>query len=106
MEREPDASGVMMVPVPRSGTLDRVEGVEAAERTSGVSEIQITARLRDYIAAWPEGASYLGFIFARASSPEGVERSLLEAHSKLRFHLSPSLPVEHPITHKMPAGGS
>ena len=106
MEREPDASGVMMIPVPRSGILARVEGLEEAEKTSGIHEIQITARLRDYIAAWPEGASYLGFIFARASSPKEVETSLLEAHGKLRFCFSPRLPVEHPITHKVPAGGS
>lgn len=106
MEREPHASGVMMIPVLHSGILTRVEGLQEAEKTSGIDEIQITARLRDYIAAWPEGASYLGFIFARASSPKEVEASLLEAHGKLRFCFSPRLPVEHPVTHKVPSGGS
>lgn len=105
-EREPEASGVMMIPVPRSGILERVEGIEEAEKIEGVTEIQITARLRDYVAAWPEGASYLGFIFARSASPEEVEHSLREAHGELRFHFSPRLPVEHPVTGKVPRGNA
>lgn len=95
-----------MVPVPRSGILERVEGIEAAEKVQGVTEIQITARLRDYVAAWPEGASYLGFIFARSASPEEVERSLRNAHGELRFHFSPRLPVEHPVTGKLSRGNT
>jgi hypothetical protein len=63
-----------------------------------VSEIRITARLRDYVAAWPEGSSYLGFIFARAATPEEVEASLRAAQAKLQFRFSPRLPVEHPVT--------
>jgi hypothetical protein len=41
-----------MVPVPHSGIFERLEGLEQAEKTSGVAEIRITARLRDYVAAW------------------------------------------------------
>jgi biotin carboxylase len=101
LAREESASGVMMIPVPRSGMFGGVEGMEEAEKTAGVAEIRITARLRDYVAAWPEGASYLGFIFARAKSPEEVEGALRAAHAKLRFKFSPRLPVEHPITGRM-----
>jgi biotin carboxylase len=101
LEREESASGVMMIPVPRSGIFDGVVGIEDAEKTAGVEEIQITARLRDYVAAWPEGASYLGFIFARAKSPEEVENALRAAHGKLQFKFSPRLPVEHPVTGRM-----
>ena len=97
------ASGVMMVPVPESGIFERVEGLEEAQRTAGVNEIEITARLRDYIAAWPEGSSYLGFIFARGESPAEVERALREAHAKLHFVFSPRLPVAHPVTKRIPA---
>jgi predicted ATP-grasp superfamily ATP-dependent carboligase len=103
LEREEVASGVMMVPVPRSGIFEGVEGIEAAERVTGVEEVRITARLHDYVAAWPEGSSYLGFIFARAKTPEEVERDLREAHAKLQFRSSPRLAVEHPITGKMRA---
>jgi len=43
--------------------LEKVEGAEDARRVPGVTELEITARWRDYIAAWPEGSSYLGFLF-------------------------------------------
>ena len=101
--REDDASGVMMIPVPRSGIFEGVDGVEDAEKVSGVDEIRITVRLRDYVAAWPDGASYLGFIFARGNSPAEVEASLRAAHAKMRFKFSPRLAVEHPVTGQMRA---
>ncbi len=106
LPRESDASGVMMIPVPQSGILERVEGIEEAKATPGVEELHITARLHDFIAAWPEGASYLGFIFARGATPEAVETALREAHSKLRFGLAPRLPVEHPVSGKVPSGSA
>jgi len=96
--RETAASGVMMIPVPRSGILEKVEGEEDARATPGITSLEITARLHDFIAAWPEGSSYLGFLFARASEPVAVEHALRAAHSKLRFTLSPRLPVEHPLS--------
>jgi predicted ATP-grasp superfamily ATP-dependent carboligase len=96
--RERAASGVMMIPVPGSGVLEKVEGEEAARATPGITELQITARLHDYIAAWPEGSSYLGFLFARGNSASEVEMALREAHAKLRFTLAARLPVEHPVT--------
>lgn len=98
VEREAVASGVMMIPVPRGGMFDGVEGIAAAEAVPGVDEIIITARLRDYVAAWPEGSSYLGFIFAGRGSPAEVEEALRTAHAKLRFAFSPRLPVEHPVS--------
>jgi len=103
VEREPDASGVMMIPVPRSGIFERVEGLEEAGRVPNVAEIRITARLKDYVAAWPEGSSYLGFIFSRAQTPNEAEAALRAAHSKLRFEFSPRLPVGHPTTGRISA---
>jgi ATP-grasp domain/L-amino acid ligase C-terminal domain 2/ATP-grasp N-terminal domain len=99
-EREAEASGVMMMPVPQSGILEKVEGQSAARSVAGITSLEITARLRDYIAAWPEGSSYLGFLFARAEHPELVEAALREAHAKLRFTLTERLPVEHPLAGK------
>jgi L-aminoacid ligase-like protein len=96
--REAAASGVMMIPVPSSGVLERVSGEEAARVTAGITELIITARLHDYIAAWPEGSSYLGFLFAQGSGAEDAERALREAHAKLKFGLVPRLPVEHPAS--------
>jgi ATP-grasp domain-containing protein/L-aminoacid ligase-like protein len=94
--RETQASAVMMIPVPTSGILQGVEGEEAARNTAGVTELLITARLHDYIEAWPEGASYLGFLFASGKTPAEAEQILRDAHAKLRFTLTPRLPVQHP----------
>src|SRR2546430_11747152 len=58
--RERIASGVMMIPVPKSGILESVSGEGAACSIPGITELSITARLHDAIVAWPEGASYLG----------------------------------------------
>ena len=60
--------------------------------------IEITARLHDFITAWPEGSSYLGFIFARGETPEFVEEVLREAYSTLRFTIARRLPVAHPAS--------
>lgn len=103
--RETAASSVMMIPVPQSGLLENISGEEAARATPGITELAITARLHDYIAAWPEGSSYLGFLFAKGSTAEEVETAIREAHRKLRFTITQRLPVEHPATRRMPAGG-
>jgi len=97
-KREAAASGVMMIPVPASGVLERIEGEAAARAVVGVTDLEITARLHDYIAAWPEGASYLGFLFARGESADEVERALRRAHGELRFVIRERLAVEHPVT--------
>jgi len=101
--RESAASGVMMIPVPHSGILERIDGEEQARGVAGITSLEITARLHDYIAAWPEGSSYLGFLFARAGDPATVEASLRQAHAKLHFTLTPRLPVEHPLAGKAQA---
>jgi L-amino acid ligase C-terminal domain 2 len=92
---------VMMVPVPASGVLEGVEGESAARAVPCVTDLEITARLRDYIVAWPEGSSYLGFLFARAESADEVERALRSAHRKLRFVIRERLAVEHPVTRRV-----
>lgn len=100
-KREVAASGVMMIPVPASGVLEGVEGEEAARATPNVTELHITARLHDYIAAWPGGAGYLGFLFARAETANEVEAALRAGHGKLRFTIRERLAVEHPGTRRM-----
>ena len=98
LPREKSAAGVLMIPVPRSGILERVEGTKGAESVPNIESVEITARLHDYIAAWPEGSSYLGFIFSRAETPERAEEALRAAHARLNFVLTSRLPVEHPVT--------
>jgi biotin carboxylase len=103
VDREDDASGVMMIPVPKSGVLEKVEGEEQARAIPGVESVQITARLHDFIAAWPEGSSYLGFIFARGKSPAEVEAALRQAHGLLKFEIVERLPVANPVTGAVPS---
>jgi biotin carboxylase len=101
-ERETIASGVMMIPVPANGILERVEGENEARAVENIVSVEITARLHDKIVAWPEGSSYLGFIFARTDEPEKVERALRAAHEKLNFVVSAELPVSNAATGKLP----
>jgi len=98
LDREDDASGVMMIPVPRTGVLEKVDGEERARQTPGIEDLQITARLHDFLAAWPEGSTYLGFLFAHGKSPAEVEAALRLAHSQLKFEIVERLPVQHPVT--------
>jgi biotin carboxylase len=93
VEREPAAAGVMMIPVPEAGILVSVEGVDQARSVPGVEEIVITAKQNERLVPLPEGSSYPGFIFARADSPQLVERALRTAHARLRFVVAPALPV-------------
>jgi hypothetical protein len=59
----------------------------------GVEDLRITAKLKQKLVPWPEGASYLGFIFARGPSPAEVEAALRTAHRRLDFCITPVLPV-------------
>jgi hypothetical protein len=91
--REPDAAGVMMIPIPKRGMLRRVEGIDSARETAHVEEIAITAKTDQLLEPLPEGASYLGFIFARAAERGQVLTALKQAHAKLRFEIAAPLPV-------------
>ena len=85
------ASGVMMIPIPKGGVYEGVEGVERA--STFVEEVVITAKEGQKILPLPEGASYLGFIFARGDSAGEVERALRAAHGELKFKIATALPV-------------
>lgn len=91
--RETAASGVMMIPIPMSGIYQGVEGVEEASAVPSVERIAITAKPGQRLLMLPEGASYLGFIFARAETPEAAEQALREAHHQLRFTISGELKI-------------
>jgi biotin carboxylase len=85
VERERQASGVMMIPIPRAGTLREVRGVGAAKAVPDVEDVIISAHISQELLPPPEGASYLGFIFSRADTPDQVEAALRDAHSTLEF---------------------
>ncbi len=91
--REPEASAVMMIPIPRSGVFRGAAGVDEAKAVAGVDDVQVTAKSDQQLLALPEGASYLGFIFAHAPTPEGAEQAVRTAHGRLRFTIDPILEV-------------
>lgn len=96
IEREDNAAGVMMIPIPSAGILKAVHGVEEAERVPLVTGIEISAKLNYPLVPLPEGASYLGFIFARGETPAKVEAAIRRAHSLLRFEIRREIPVLRP----------
>jgi hypothetical protein len=83
----------MMLPIPRTGVFRRVEGVEVAASVPHISDIVITAKPDQRLAALPEGASYLGFVFAAGSDGAVVESALRRAHASLRVCIDPAIPV-------------
>jgi biotin carboxylase len=83
LRREPGASGVMMLPIPRSGTLVEVGGQEEALAVPGIVGLDVTIPRGRPVVALPEGDRYLGFLFARGDEPADVEVALREAHGRL-----------------------
>ena len=83
------AAGVLMIPIPKAGILRRVEGLTAARKIKHIIDVEIYVREGYELVPLPEGAAYLGFIFAQADEPELVEAALREAHEKLNFVTAP-----------------
>jgi biotin carboxylase len=83
LTREPAASGVMMLPIPRAGVLVGVRGQDAARAVPGVVGLEITINPGRSVRPLPEGDRYLGFVFAHGESPAEVEATLRRAHAAL-----------------------
>ena len=94
MAREDQAAGVMMIPIPQTGVLESVGGLEAAQRVAGVDDVTITIPVGQEVVPLPEGNKYLGFIFARGDNPEAVEEALRDSHHCLLFQIDPGLEGE------------
>jgi len=63
-----------------------------------VEDVLLTTLVGQPLVPLPEGSRYLGFIFARANTPELVEQALRAAHHCLKCTIEPlsqeaSLPV-------------
>ena len=92
-QRESLASGVMMIPIPHRGVFRHADGIEEARAVAGIDDIRVTAKTDQLLISLPEGASYLGFIFARGDRPGDVDRALRAAHGCLRFAIDPEVAV-------------
>jgi len=90
------ASGVMMIPIPKGGIYESVEGMERASAIAGIEDVIITAKQGQKLIPLPEGSSYLGFIFARGDSPQDAEKALRRSHAELRFHIATALETFNP----------
>lgn len=81
--REARAIGVLMLPIEKSGMLSKVDGITTAQKIDGVEEVRITVPYGERVEPLPWGDPYLGFVFARASTPQGVETALRAARQML-----------------------
>jgi len=88
--RAPGAAGVMMLPIPEAGVLLDVGGSEAALGIPGIEGFEITIPVGQKLVPLPEGNRYLGFLFARAATPEQVETALRAAYMRLDVKIEPS----------------
>jgi biotin carboxylase len=89
------AAGIMMIPIPRRGIYQGIEGLEEARAVPAIEAIAITAEPGQIVAPPPEGASYLGFIFSRAERAAEAEAALRSAHRLLRLEITPEYPAVH-----------
>jgi len=90
LERERRPAGVMMIPIPRGGVLRAVQGRDNAAAVPGIEDVTISAHVGQELVPLPEGSRYLGFILARAESPDAVEAALRAAHARLHFDVDPA----------------
>ena len=58
------AAGVLMLPIPATGTYLGIEGQAAAEAIDGIDTLTMTVVPGRPVVALPEGDRYLGFVFA------------------------------------------
>src|SRR5712691_3804853 len=93
IEHNEHAAGVMMIPIPSAGILKGVHGIQEAQQVPLITGVEITAKLNYPLVPLPEGASYLGFIFARGETPEEVEDAIRMAHKLVKFEIRREIPV-------------
>jgi biotin carboxylase len=91
---EEGGAGVLMIPITEAGILRRIEGIPAARAVPWIDDILIGMREGYELVPLPEGASYLGFIFAHAPTPAAAEAALRESHAKLKIVVAPVMALE------------
>jgi biotin carboxylase len=89
LRREAQASGVMMLPIRAGGVLEKVSGQAEALAVDGVVGLEISIARGRAVVPLPEGDRYLGFVFARGSTPADVELALRRAEAALEVVVRP-----------------
>ena len=96
-DRERSASGVLMLPIRQAGRLREVRGQARARAVSGIEGLTISVPRGETLVPLPEGDRYLGFLFARAATPDAVELALRTAWTALEVIVDPRGPVLDPV---------
>jgi hypothetical protein len=68
-----------MIPIPKTGRLVAVEGLDRVRALDHISAIDITTTSGSQVLAPPKGDRYLGFIFSRSQERAEVENALRRA---------------------------
>ena len=92
-DRERSASGVLMLPIRQAGRLREVRGQARARGVPGIEGLTISVPRGETLVPLPEGDRYLGFLFARAATPDAVELALRTAWAALEMVVDPRGPV-------------
>jgi biotin carboxylase len=83
LHRESSAAGVLMLPIPTRGRLKGFVGVDEVLGLPAITSFEPAIPIGEEVVPLPEGDRYLGFVFARAATPEEVEDALRQARTRL-----------------------
>lgn len=87
LTRERVASGVLMIPVPGAGVFIGVRNADAVKGVAHVTGIDLAVAPGTWIEPPPVGDRYLGFVFARAESPDVVTRVLTRVREEIEVEI-------------------
>jgi biotin carboxylase len=87
---DPGPSGVLMLPVARTGRVGAVRGGDGARAVPGVTDVVFSVGAGQEVVALPAGDRYLGFVFARADTADGVEAALRAAWAAVEVEITAS----------------
>jgi len=87
-------AGVLMIPIRQTGILKRVEGITRARQVEYIRDIEIHIQPGYELVPLPQGASYLGFIFASAPEYEQTYQALRSAYECLKFKTTQNWALE------------
>lgn len=82
--------GALMLPIPRSGRLRAVRGLDEAAALPHVDGVELALPIGERIEAPPDGDRYLGFAFASATDPATVEAALRAVLDTVEVDIEPS----------------
>lgn len=86
----PGAIGALMLPIPASGRLVSVQGIDEAAAIPNVDGVEVVVPIGERIEAVPDGDRYLGFAFAAADDPGDVEAALRAVMGTVRVEIDPA----------------